>query len=226
MVEFYVGSEEQLFAIHETALAKFPNLHNQFRPHGKAYLPQIDPATFIHLVLYLYSGAISPKLPETPQADCPPGKSADRNIILQLYALAVRHTLEELANKLIDNFRANRKLVRFFPRELVWLAENSPPGGMMLDFAMQQLAFDMSRKGLEPYREGHPRDFADFLDLKQEYMQLFREKGLDRVRKEDPNKVKGCRWHIHVQSAVCHEKKVKRAIKRSHSSGSQKTTPS
>jgi hypothetical protein len=165
-------------------------------------------------------------LPETPHTSCRQGKIAERNIILQLYAFAVKHALEELANKLIDNLRANRKLMRFFPHEFAWLAENSPSGGVMLDFAMQQLAFDMSRKGLEQYRQSHPRDFTNFLDLKKEYKQLFRKKGLDCVRKEDPNNVEDCRWHIHVRSAVCCEKGVERGVKRSHSSGSQRTTPS
>ena len=47
----------------------------------------------------------------------------------------------------------------------------------MLNFALQQLAFDVRRKGLERYRADHPRVFTHFVDLKEGVQGAVLEKG-------------------------------------------------
>lgn len=76
MIDFYVGPEEQFFAIDGTALAKVPHLVDPFSPSGgRTYLADIEPPVFHHLILYLSSSASSPKLPENPSARPREGKS-------------------------------------------------------------------------------------------------------------------------------------------------------
>lgn len=138
----------------------------------------------------------------------------------------MQYDLEDLANELMDNLRANRRIMGFSPQELVSLAENQANHELMLEFAVQQLAFDVWEKGVKKYRRKHPRDFTGFLDLKEEHMELYRKRDVDVVREEYPSEMKNCRWHIHAHTSACRKTERKRGLKRRHSSGSQETLSS
>jgi hypothetical protein len=186
LVKILVGPAEIFFTAHKAVLKRIPyfqkGLGGQFQEATTKTikLPDDQPELFEQIMEYAYRGqcTFSRTMPvDRDRTEQQLDEARDTlMLLLQLYALADRLCIEELANHLVDLYIESCTHFAVLGEAMAYLTDRGPPNGKLRDFALEQTAWRICSDGWDSYKAATSCMFEDFMDISVANCQAVLEK--------------------------------------------------
>jgi len=206
IVEVFVGPDKARFTAHKSILMKAPyfraSLSGNFS-EGDSHvvtLPEEDPRAFLEILNYLYSGEVTRIGEET---DPTVGVYALATLVVLTWVSADSFNLENLSNKLMDEFRAFGLRKFFHANFIIANFSNLPEDCLLREYIILQIAHVFRMDGWDSYVD-KCADITDWVDegglmVRKVFALLSSGKDIDDPSLAEDN----CRWHRHTITPKC-----------------------
>jgi len=192
-------------------------------------LPDCDPKAFCIVIEYLSTSVLSATIPTRGEwlssNTIPISTQVPLQLLrmIQVYLLAKKLELEELANRAIDHIRHAYREYSVECRELLEIEQHCQKDkyDALREFMVLKLAYDIKQHGWAKYMEEHwgikEEWFAKHRDAAEELGRTATDMGDagDPAHDEHP-----CKWHIHETTVACKPIKPRQGAGKEHTANS------